>query len=201
MPNLGGIDPRNMKIFGGGAAKSATIERHTFGLKVDRNGVDEIHKFTVAPRLTIAEMILAVASQSGNGLGAVEGILRMVKRNLVNDDGVPAKWSPEPLPQDTTPAMVVSSVEGWPEASGELATVEQPEREEAYRGPDGAIYPLSDEQTLAKFSAYDAGSSRRRWIYLIEQDDDVTVDADDLVEMSRWLIGLAANRPTEPSGR
>jgi hypothetical protein len=197
-----------MRTFGKNTRPAKKAAREPFRLVVDRDGVDETHEFTAIPRISVGEMMTAMAAQSGDTMGAVRGIIRMIRRNLVNDDGVPAQWVLEEMEVSNSPAeqavQVTTladatdiAVTPWPTEGG---TLERTDLEPGFRGPDGHIYPMSDEAAIKRFTAIENGSSRRRWVYLIEEDDDATVEAEDITEIGTWLIGLATNRPTEPSG-
>lgn len=63
-------------------------------------------------------------------------------------------------------------------------------------GPDGETY---EEDLQDEFLKYEAGSSRRRFAYLMEKDDSVDIEATTLTEMFKWLVEQAADRPTQPS--
>lgn len=63
--------------------------------------------------------------------------------------------------------------------------------------PDGEKKPLAD---LEKYTAFEAGSSRRRWAELIESDDAV-VDFETVMSLFEYLAEAASDRPTERSQR
>jgi hypothetical protein len=205
-----------MKTFGKRVA--TPVARDEFELWLERNGVREALRFKVAPRLSATDMLMAMSG--GEGEQAVKAMIGLIKKSLVNDDGVPAQWKPVELPPravgdgsgvvvpqttDTVPAGIVAyreddgSMVPWPAPASEPTQAGLPMMEPAYRGPDGQIYLLSDEGTLKGFLAVEAGSSRRRWNYLMEQDETAVIDAEDLADIGKWIIGLAANRPTAPS--
>lgn len=54
-------------------------------------------------------------------------------------------------------------------------------------------------ELLPGFESFDAGSSRRRWVHLMEKDDDITVEPDQIVALMADLLEVAANRPTTRS--
>jgi hypothetical protein len=65
-----------------------------------------------------------------------------------------------------------------------------------FTAPNGDHTPA---ELLAGFESFDAGSSRRRWVHLMEVDDDITVEPDQIVELMADLLEAAANRPTTRS--
>lgn len=65
-----------------------------------------------------------------------------------------------------------------------------------FAAPNGDHTPA---ELLPGFESFDAGSSRRRWVHLMEVDDDITVDPDQIVELMTDLLEAAANRPTTRS--
>jgi hypothetical protein len=58
---------------------------------------------------------------------------------------------------------------------------------------------MTDADAIAKFTDPAAGSSRRRWDHLMLRDDSAVVEMEDLMEIMRWLVGKATDRPTAPS--
>jgi hypothetical protein len=59
--------------------------------------------------------------------------------------------------------------------------------------PDGKLVPAND---LPKYTAHEAGSSRKRWIELIESDDAV-VDFEQVMALFEFLCEASSARPTE----
>lgn len=52
---------------------------------------------------------------------------------------------------------------------------------------------------LPKVVTFEAGSSRRRWIQLMEKDDDVEVEIEQIAEVFEYLAQEASTRPTTRS--
>jgi hypothetical protein len=69
-------------------------------------------------------------------------------------------------------------------------------REGHFTAPNGDHTPVAD---LDKFTAVEAGSSRRRWVHLIENDDDIDIQAEQFAEAFEFLLSLVAERPTQRS--
>lgn len=65
-----------------------------------------------------------------------------------------------------------------------------------FTDPNGDHTPL---ELLPAYEAFTAGSSRRRWVHLMEHDDDVTVEAEQIVDLLADLLEAAGQRPTQRS--
>lgn len=59
--------------------------------------------------------------------------------------------------------------------------------------PHGDERPVSE---LADMTAFEAGSSRRRWIYLIDVDDELDVKLPEIEKLYEALVEASAARPT-----
>lgn len=65
--------------------------------------------------------------------------------------------------------------------------------------PDGTTVSAED---LPKYTAFEAGSSRRRWVQLMEHDDDVEVEFEQILGVFEHLMAeVSAGRPTSRSSR
>lgn len=163
-----------MKTFGGNRAIPKTDE---FTLKyLDANLKPCEAVFQVVPRVSggdIAGIMLAVKNDPESSIGK---LIRLLAKLMDNNDGtVRAGWQPDVLPQK-----------------------DDDDRPPSFRGPDGNIYALSDTEVLEEFADQTTWTSRRRWAYLLEEDDDAIVELEDIQEIAEWIIGLAADRPTQP---
>ncbi len=164
-----------MKSFGPKNRTTKPAPRETFEFTVLRDEEPETHTFNAVCQTDAAALALMLSSVEKHPERSMIGLFRMIAKMLDNKDGTPSKWQPTPLPT--------------PEDATE-------DHETKFRGPDGALYTMDQ---AARFSPFEAGSSRRRWLYLMEDDDEVIVDADDLVKLFEWLVSVAARRPTVPS--
>lgn len=120
------------------------------------------------------------SSDTENAARAVPEIVKFVSKYMDNKDGIPASWEPTPLP-------VLDDV---------VRQETDPESGLNFRAPDGSIWPMSEAY---KFEAFDAGSSRRRWLKLMQEDDDVEVDQTALIDLFKYIAELAGGRPTPAS--
>jgi hypothetical protein len=62
-----------------------------------------------------------------------------------------------------------------------------------FTAPDGKLVPATDLPTYTK---HEAGSSRKRWIELIESDDAV-VEFEQVMALFEHLCAVSSDRPTE----
>lgn len=58
----------------------------------------------------------------------------------------------------------------------------------------GEVHPTSE---LADLLEFEAGSSRRRWIALMDDDDELQVDISQITDAYEKLVEAAAERPTQ----
>jgi hypothetical protein len=65
-----------------------------------------------------------------------------------------------------------------------------------FTAPNGDHTP---ESLLSGFEAFEAGSSRRRWVHLMEEDDEVTIELDQMVALMEDVIAAVGDRPTTKS--
>lgn len=151
-----------------------TAKPTPFEIQLWRDGQAEVHEFTACP-VTDIGAVMMFSSSGDDGEMKARALMRMMSRMLLNTDGVPAQWSPEPLAKPKNAGL------NW-----------QPK----FRGPDGKLYPLSEQ---GQFTDPKVGSSRRRWDYLMFEDDGVAVDAGLLSEIVQDMIATAADRPTHAS--
>jgi len=157
----------------------------SFSIDFARNSVRELHEFKAIPRTSYGDMIGIVKNQNDDPGKALAYLDRMIRRLLVDTDGVPELWAPtiqeeqikvDSKKQTTAPTELV--------------------RERYFLDPDGNRQP---ESALPKFEAFEAGSSRRRWAHLLWVDDDVEIELSQVTDLFEWLASEAAGRPTRPS--
>jgi hypothetical protein len=136
---------------------------------------EEWHEFTARPQSDAGDLA-ALSATGDDGLAQMNIVVKMIKKMVINSDGVPEQWqpteltAPDPLPEDYEPK---------------------------FRGPDGQLYPMDQ---AVKFTDPGVGSSRRRLMHLLFEDE-ATVDINDLSEMLKDMMGKAAGRPTTAPSR
>lgn len=65
-----------------------------------------------------------------------------------------------------------------------------------FTDPQGDHTP---EELLPAYLAYDAGSSRRRWVHLMDTDDELTIEPEQVMALFNRLMAVASERPTRRS--
>ena len=146
---------------------------HEFEFVFLRDGVEEVHEFTARPVFGWKEVTGAVGLM-GLADGRTEhGELRHAIRyldNIVRRSLV----NDDGTPEKWTPNVVDGH----------------------FTDPSGGHAPV---ELLPLVEAFDAGSSRRRWVHLMTHDDDVIIERDQLMELYNDLMAVAGVRPTERS--
>jgi hypothetical protein len=186
--------------------RTKPIERIPFEFTVMRDEEPEVHRFQARAVTDTASLAYTLSSTQKHPERALTGMLRLIGKMLDNKDGTPADWAPKML---ALPADRQAELDEMDQIDAEeLAALEADELDDSlerdengeiirkFRGPDGQLYPLSEAE---RFLKPEAGSSRRRWRTLMEEDDDAVVDGEALGKLFEWLVGLAAGRPTPPS--
>lgn len=176
-----------MKKFGRRAQAHRPAPREEFEFTFLRDDEPETHRFAVRAHTDVVGLTSTLMLAKSSPEAAMPAVLRVIAKMLDNKDGTPHGWRPVPLADKPNPEQA-----DGPEPDDAEATL----RERKFRGPDGNLHTF---EHAARFQAFEAGSSRRRWLHLIEEDDYVSVDAQDLMELFEWAVGLAAGRPTQPS--
>ena len=151
----------------------ASAPVHEFEFAFLRDGVEEVHEFAARPRFGWKETAGAISLMGVMDGKTGHGELGYAVRYL---DGILRRSL---VNDDGTP-------EKW------TATVVDGH----FTDPAGDHVP---EELLPLVEAFDAGSSRRRWVHLMTRDDDVTVEQGQLMELFDDLMTVAADRPTERS--
>jgi hypothetical protein len=160
--------------------RKAPIPREPFDFTFLRDDEPEVHHFQARAVVDTATLVMMLSNVRRHPEEAMGGVVRMVGKMLDNKDGTPTGWKPEP----------------WKPERPEGGELPEEPTESLFVGPDGD--PI-DQAAVDKLATFEAGSSRRRWLHLLEEDDEVIVDASALTKLFEWLVGLAAGRPTPPS--
>lgn len=169
---------KQIKIIGGGRPKSKRFE---FGLVAYRNDEEEVHEFTARKMATTQDAVaLILAAESGTDtVDLLPQMARMLRKSMVDDDGTPLGWS-------ALDHMLAEDHAAF--------DADDPR----YEGPDGVVHSLSDGDTLRKFLARESGSSRARWVHLMEHDEDADVELADITQVVKEIISRTAGRPSAP---
>lgn len=152
-------------------------EKFEFGVHT-ANGV-VVHEFyAVLGNLHAGGLIGAmIASEKRETAKAAEAYYRTIAKMIDNTDGIPAGWEPKALPQ----------------AAGD-------ERPPVFRVPWGAdkgeLVPVENADAYLESEVH---SSRRRWLHLMEEDDDAVVEFKDLSEVFEWLVAQSTEKASAAS--
>jgi len=168
---------------------------YEFGLEFYRDSVPEVHEFKAYPALDAGSLNYTL-SATHKPERAIEGMVRTIRKMLADDDGTPMGYRPTPY---RAPAPDVEPEHGEQhEEEPEPVAVEESELGEfdddtLFVGPDGEPH---DGEFIRKAMEFEAGSSRRRFAYLMDVDEELTLHADQLQTAYQRLVGKAADRPT-----
>lgn len=126
----------------------------------------------------------------------------LLRTSLRDDDGVPADWRfpAEPVTDDDgEPVLFLSGeteddepVEFDDPGDGEIPEGAEPR----YEWHDGSLLTATElRDAIAEFDVFDDGSSRRRFEFVMNSPR-YRVQLDALTELSEWIAGDVAKRPT-----
>jgi hypothetical protein len=185
------------KMFGNKRTGPAPREDFTMVFR-DQDDKAVEHDFRAVVRMDAAGLKRALKTMQDDPQEGLTVLFEVVAGQLDDTDGVPEAWKPvphaiRPWPADShTPVNPPAVYEPVPDGTEAPADA-------VFRVPVGAEagkwLPLAHSE---EFTTHVAGSSRRRWVDLIDNNDDVAIELDDLKELFQWLITLAAERPTRP---
>jgi len=152
-------------------SRGTTPEPFEFSMIFMRDGVEERHEFTARPTMAWQDTraIMPIIAGQGSDEAQVAQAVKVMDRLI---------------------RRALANDDGTPE-KWSAAVVDG-----HFTDPQGDHTPAV---LLPAYKAFDAGSSRRRWIYLMESDDDISVDADQIIELMKDMLEAAAARPTTRS--
>lgn len=167
-----------MKHFGAKPG-GAQPRRQPFSFGVLRGDEIDTHQFVaLLGKLDAGGLITALrAAEESDGAKAASAYYHTIARAIDNRDGLAYNWVPEALPQDDDDTRPPSFRVPFGEKQGQLL-------------------PMDEADEYVKSEVH---SSRRRWLYLMEKDDDAIVDFDDLNEIFEWLIAEASGKASAAS--
>lgn len=181
-----------------GRKKAGPRPVYEFGLEFYRGEVAEVHTFRAYAVLDAGSLSYTL-SAGRKPERAIEGLVRTIRKMLADDDGTPVAYRPtryvEPRP-DVEPEFGDQDDDEEPFGSEAVPDIEDDEEEDddaPLLGPDGEPH---DSLYIQEALKIENGSSRRRFAYLMDDDEDLTLEVDQLETVYRKLVGRAANRPT-----
>lgn len=171
-------DTTEVKRFGGKERpKAHQFELITF---VDDGGTNT-HVFRMVPIIPAGQVTAIMDALDDEPEKMFGLIARLMARVLDNTDGVSANWKFEEIQEEAADA-------------GDDLDSDADEPEWYFVGPDNEDHPLADAD---QFTAFEAGSSRRRWLALMDPDNEAEgVQLADMMDLAKWVVGLAVDRPT-----
>jgi hypothetical protein len=176
-------------------------EPFEFELMASLDDVDEVHQFRAVrqvDRLLAAQFTGFVPEEAHKEVAL---LVKLISKTLDDKDGTPATWAPVELPpppanaRDVNPVIVQGAPDETALAAVRLEQTVTVSPMPKFRGPDGALYEMEHAE---KFAAFEAGSSRRRFLALCG-DQERTVQGESLGMLVRDLIAVSAGRPTGAS--
>lgn len=171
-----------------------------FGLEFYKGTDPVVHEFKAYPAMDAGGLSYTL-SATHKPERAIEGIVRSIRKMLADDDGTPADWRPRryepPLADDEGDASAASSVEefeGFEEPRQEDAEEFDPEDADLlFLGPGNE--PITGEK-VTEALRFENGSSRRRFAFLMDEDESLTLDIEQLQTVYKKLLAQVADRPT-----
>lgn len=151
-----------------GAHERPDIKKFELETMLDDGGT-RVHKFQLVP-IVPAGHVTALMDALDLAPEKSFGLMaKLLARLLDNTDGTPAAWMYQPYDE-----------------KGHILFV----------GPDNEPYP-SDAIERTRWENVDNGSSRRRWNWLMNPDnEDEAVHLSDMVDIAKWVVAEAVDRPT-----
>lgn len=149
--------------------RGADAPVHNFIMIFLRDGVEERHEFTARPAMGWQDVRGLVPLLGGTDTGLSEHAVRVIEKLIRR-----VLTNGDGTPERWTPTVVDGH----------------------FTDPNGDHTPV---ELLPGYEAFEAGSSRRRWVHLMENDDDITVEPDQIVELLNDLVEAASARPTRRS--
>lgn len=110
-------------------------------------------------------------SKGDNEAEAIPALIALIAKFMDDKDGTGARWKPVELPPKKNEDPPVKR----------------------FRGPDGKLHEWAES---AAFLELAAGSSRRRWLHLLIEDEECSVDVDALVKLLEFLVEIAGKGHT-----
>lgn len=164
--------PAGMPSFGPDAAP--TYRRIPFRFSYLRGEDLEAQTFQfLAKPLDMSSANRLMLGLTVNQEQALPEIIGLIAKYMDNKDGTPHGWTPvEMSPKKDDPDT------------------------QRFRGPDGKIHPMDK---AGDFLALERGSSRKRWLHLMHEDDYASVDIESIKKLTEFIVEIAAMRPTHAS--
>jgi len=188
----------SVRVFGKRTAPLTERRYRRFGLEVETDAdrfVEEFDAYFDPDAGAILGMMNARTDVQQANATAL-----LLRTSLRDDDGVPADWrfpTDPVLDDDGEPVLYALDPAGEPEEAQIADDEEVPEGvEPRYEWHDGELLTQAElRDAIREFDPLDEGSSRRRFEYVMNSPRH-RVQLDALTELSEWITGDVAKRPT-----
>lgn len=176
------------------------VKQVDFEIDFWKSGQPIPHSFNAYP--TVDAFALAtinkLAASDRTAIDALNKVKNYIRTMLDDNDGTPLEWVADRLPDEVQ--VPAAELVTWPTETDEEPRAaffggldEGSDVEPQFLAPDGTVHPWRDAE---KYDAFEAGSSRRRWVELMDGDNDLTVEAKTIMKLWQWLVSESAERPT-----
>jgi hypothetical protein len=152
-------------------SRGVTLDPFEFSMIFLRDEVEEKHEFTARPTMSWQDTraIMPIIAGQGSDEAQIAQAVKVMDRLI---------------------RRVLANDDGTPEKWKPTVV------DGHFTDPQGDHTPVN---LLPAYEAFDAGSSRRRWVHLMENDDEITIDVEQVIDLMRDLMEAAAARPTTRS--
>lgn len=172
---------------------------YEFGLEFYRGETPEDHFFKAYPSVDVGSLSY-VLSATSHPERAIEGMVRSIRKMLADDDGTPLAYEPKryvPPKPDQEPVfgehLDASTLPDSGDEDPDLDDVDLDDEYALFVGPDGEPH---EAEYIQKAMEFESGSSLRRFVHLMDRDDQLTLQLDQLQKAYQKMVGRAAGRPT-----
>jgi len=176
-------------------------KRVEFGITFWDGRTPKRYEFAAFPEVDAfaVSKINILAAKDSTAVEALTHVKNAIRAMMDDSDGTPTDWTPTQLPPEA--AVQANELAAWPdedpvmevEGMQIVGALDDEEAEPQFLSPQGTVHPMRDAR---KFMEFEAGSSRRRYVELMDGDNNLTIKPKTLMKVWQWLISEVAERPT-----